>query len=64
MFRPGDVVQLKSGGTPMTVVFAGDLVRCVWIGETFGAEEGTFPSEVLKPVAPEGKPRLVPPDKK
>ncbi|MGE0563623.1 MAG: DUF2158 domain-containing protein [Pseudolabrys sp.] len=37
-FEPGDVVFLKSGGQPLTVVALKDqLVECVWIGE-----EGDF----------------------
>ena len=32
-FKPGDVVQLKSGGPAMTVSqkVAADTVRCVWL---------------------------------
>jgi uncharacterized protein YodC (DUF2158 family) len=33
-FAPGDVVFLKSGGSPMTVTAVGeDSVDCLWLGE-------------------------------
>jgi uncharacterized protein YodC (DUF2158 family) len=33
-FAPGDVVFLKSGGSPMTVAaVGGDSVDCLWLGE-------------------------------
>jgi uncharacterized protein YodC (DUF2158 family) len=33
-FAPGDVVTLKSGGHPMTVVTAGDEdIDCLWLGD-------------------------------
>jgi len=33
-FEPGDVVILKSGGQPMTVVTASeDEITCIWLGE-------------------------------
>lgn len=45
--KPGDVVMLKSGGQPMTVVGVdGDEIECVWIGE-----EGDFFRETLPAVA-------------
>ncbi len=34
-FAPGDIVTLKSGGHPMTVVSVDDEdVECVWLGDT------------------------------
>ena len=33
-FAPGQIVNLKSGGQPMTVVAADeDMVECIWLGE-------------------------------
>jgi uncharacterized protein YodC (DUF2158 family) len=33
-FAPGQIVNLKSGGQPMTVVAAdADTVECIWLGE-------------------------------
>jgi uncharacterized protein YodC (DUF2158 family) len=33
-FAPGQIVNLKSGGQPMTVVAADeDTVECIWLGE-------------------------------
>jgi uncharacterized protein YodC (DUF2158 family) len=46
-FEPGDVVALKSGGQPLTVVAVDeDGVDCVWIGE-----EGEFFRETIPSVA-------------
>jgi uncharacterized protein YodC (DUF2158 family) len=34
-FKPGDVVQLKSGGPPMTIqAINGDSATCVWFEKT------------------------------
>ncbi len=46
-FKPGDVVLLRSGGPPMTVVAVDeDEIKCVWIGE-----EGELFRESLPPIA-------------
>jgi uncharacterized protein YodC (DUF2158 family) len=46
-FTPGDVVVLKSGGQPMTVISADDSsVECLWLGE-----EGDLFREKIPPVA-------------
>src|SRR5262245_49008847 len=46
-FEPGQVVTLKSGSQPMTVVsVAEDDVDCVWIGE-----EGDFFRQAIPAVA-------------
>jgi uncharacterized protein YodC (DUF2158 family) len=46
-FEPGDVVFLKSGGSPMTVTAVGeDSVDCLWIGE-----EGELFRESISSVA-------------
>ena len=53
-FKPGDIVQLKSGGPKMTVKWAGqgaltkeDTVACMWfVGSK--QEEGAFPPEALE----------------
>ena len=49
-FTAGDVVQLKSGGPPMTVcgksATTGDVL-CIWFEKTKKHDE-TFPTEVLK----------------
>jgi uncharacterized protein YodC (DUF2158 family) len=46
-FEAGNVVVLKSGGQPMTVVAASeDEVECVWIGE-----EGEFFRHAIPAIA-------------
>jgi uncharacterized protein YodC (DUF2158 family) len=46
-FEPGDVVILKSGGQPMTVVAASeDEITCIWLGE-----EGELFREAIPAVA-------------
>ena len=46
-FEPGDVVFLKSGGSPMTVAaVGGDSVDCLWLGE-----EGDLFREAIPTVA-------------
>ena len=46
-FEPGDVVFLKSGGSPMTAAaVGGDSVDCLWLGE-----EGDLFREAIPTVA-------------
>jgi uncharacterized protein YodC (DUF2158 family) len=51
-FKGGDIVQLKSGGPPMTVLRAGDMygTKLVWCSWFDGATEktGKFPPAALK----------------
>jgi uncharacterized protein YodC (DUF2158 family) len=50
--KPGDVVELKSGGPDMTVArIRGNEVDCDWFidGKAF---RGTYPKEALKPATP------------
>jgi uncharacterized protein YodC (DUF2158 family) len=47
-FEPGDVVFLKSGGSPMTVTSVGeDSVDCLWLGEEGELFRETIPSVAL-----------------
>jgi uncharacterized protein YodC (DUF2158 family) len=47
-FEPGDVVFLKSGGSPMTVTAVGeDSVDCLWIGEEGELFRESIPSVAL-----------------
>ena len=47
-FEPGDVVFLKSGGSPMTVAAVGeDGVDCLWLGEEGELFRETIPSVAL-----------------
>jgi len=47
-FEPGDVVFLKSGGSPMTVTAVGeDNVDCLWLGEEGELFRETIPSVAL-----------------
>ncbi len=52
-FKVGDVVEIKSGGVPMTVESTeGQWVTCVWyVGEKFSRQE--FDGVMLKEVPPE-----------
>lgn len=46
-FQPGDVVFLKSGGQPLTVIAIDeDNVECIWIGD-----DGAFYRETIPAVA-------------
>jgi uncharacterized protein YodC (DUF2158 family) len=46
--KPGDVVMLKSGGQPLTVVEVGDdTVECVWMGANGELFRDTLPPIVL-----------------
>jgi uncharacterized protein YodC (DUF2158 family) len=47
-FEPGDVVFLKSGGSPMTITAVGeDGVDCVWLGEEGELFRESIPSVAL-----------------
>lgn len=52
-FQVGDIVELKSGGPPMTVVsrsgmpLGSDIVNCAWFGGR-KMETGSFPAGALK----------------
>ena len=47
-FEPGDVVFLKSGGSPMTVAAVGeDGVDCLWLGEEGELFRETIPTVAL-----------------
>ena len=47
-FEPGDVVFLKSGGSPMTVTAVGeDNVDCLWLGEEGELFRESIPSVAL-----------------
>jgi uncharacterized protein YodC (DUF2158 family) len=51
-FEPGDIVMLKSGGQPMTVVATSeDEITCLWIGD-----EGELFRESIPVVALESVP--------
>jgi uncharacterized protein YodC (DUF2158 family) len=46
----GDVVQLKSGGPPMTIVeVEGDWATCTWFGDKKKHESDSFQLVTLKP---------------
>lgn len=52
-FKPGDVVQLKSGGALMTVAEAvssldGGLYRCTWDSGRGNIKSDHFPAAILK----------------
>lgn len=54
-FQLGDVVQLKSGGPPMTVTYVNEKgrVSCAWFNRVEGGiawepKHETFPPEALK----------------
>jgi uncharacterized protein YodC (DUF2158 family) len=47
--KPGDVVMLKSGGHPVTVVeVIEDSVECLWMGEKGDLFRETLPIAVLE----------------
>jgi len=56
MFEIGEVVQLKSGGPPMTVTQVSkdgeDVTRCIWFAGTKTTEQA-FKSVLLMKVEPE-----------
>ena len=52
--KPGDVVTLKSGGHPLTVVEVNaDSVSCLWMGSEGDLFRETLPLAVLEPVEAE-----------
>jgi uncharacterized protein YodC (DUF2158 family) len=52
--KPGDVVTLKSGGHPLTVVEVNaDNVSCLWMGVEGDLFRETLPLAVLEPVEAE-----------
>ena len=52
--KPGDVVTLKSGGHPLTVVeVSTDSVSCLWMGSEGDLFRETLPLAVLEPVEAE-----------
>ena len=52
--KPGDVVTLKSGGHPLTVVEVNeDAVACVWMGGEGDLFRETLPLAVLELAEPE-----------
>jgi uncharacterized protein YodC (DUF2158 family) len=56
--KKGDVVQLKSGGPPMTVESTGgDSVWCVWFDGTKPMGKG-FAEHTLKPYEPPPKTKV------
>ena len=49
--KPGDIVELKSGGPNMTVGSVNDkeICECVWfIGQPFQRDTGRFPTATLR----------------
>jgi uncharacterized protein YodC (DUF2158 family) len=52
--KPGDVVTLKSGGHPLTVVEVNaDNVACLWMGSEGDLFRETLPLAVLEPIEAE-----------
>jgi uncharacterized protein YodC (DUF2158 family) len=53
VFKPGDVVTLRSGGPHMTVETAAGLIGCVWFPSFDSSQPQTrmFAADVLKPVS-------------
>jgi len=50
-FEPGDIVMLKSGGQPMTVVTASeDEITCLWIGDQGELFRESIPAVALESV--------------
>ena len=48
-FEPGDVVILKSGGQPMTVVAASEEdITCIWLGEEGELFRESIPAVALE----------------
>lgn len=66
-FKVGDVVQLKSGGPPMTVIELGvhsdpRRIWCKWFVDSIKVEQGDFPPDALAETSPDRdrKPRQNP----
>jgi len=52
-FEPGEVVMLKSGGQPMTVVASDDEhIDCIWLGEEGNLFRESIPAAALIAVPP------------
>ncbi|MFM0007231.1 MULTISPECIES: YodC family protein [Paraburkholderia] len=54
-FRAGDVLKLKSGGRPMTVIWSGPVLFapgnwliCQWFSEAGELQQEMFPEETLE----------------
>jgi uncharacterized protein YodC (DUF2158 family) len=49
-FKPGDVVQLNSGGPKMTVVavLSDGTMRCTWFNDDGRSDSGVFPQAGLR----------------
>jgi uncharacterized protein YodC (DUF2158 family) len=54
-FQPGDVVRVKSGGPPMTIVYYDEQeqVYCQWF-DGKKRQDGTFEEVVLEKALPSG----------
>jgi len=49
MFNAGDVVELRSGGTKMTVeAIEGNQITCVWTTASGSVKRDTFDAALLK----------------
>ena len=52
-FEEGDVVQLKSGGPAMTVIWSTDNeAQCRWFPTSAASTHGNFPNASLKKIDP------------
>jgi uncharacterized protein YodC (DUF2158 family) len=53
-YEAGNIVTLKSGGQPMTVVaVSGDDIECIWIGEEGEFFRQTIPAVALEAITSE-----------
>lgn len=51
LYEPGDVVMLRSGGQPITVVGITEQgIQCVWLGEEGDLFSATLPAAALQHV--------------
>lgn len=52
-YKEGDVVELNSGGPPMTVtrLLGGERLECTWLGDDGESQRGTFAAVTVKPTA-------------
>jgi uncharacterized protein YodC (DUF2158 family) len=63
-FKPGEVVQLKSGGPAMTVEWCEDrggeqeIACCSWFDTNNVRQKQTFGSATLNPVSDDPRPKL------